>query len=73
MPPPIYKVIYDGYVGDEVLTRDGVLFDFDFVNNRLEKYVDDGLITIPGTSKTESLVYDEKRHGDNRNTLWGLT
>ena len=62
-PPAIYMVINDGYVGDDVLDRSGVLFDFNFVNNRLEKYVDDGVITIPSTSSTTDLFYDEKGLG----------
>ena len=68
-PPAIYKVINDGYVGDDVLDRSGVLFDFDFVNNRLEKYVDDGVITIPSTSSTADLVYDAKGLGTSGTSL----
>ena len=68
-PPAIYKVINDGYIGDDVVSRTGVLFDFDFVKYRLEKYVDEGIITIPGTSGTTGLIYDEKGLGTTGTAL----
>ena len=68
-PEAIYKVLYDGYVGDEILSRSGVLFDFDFVEYKLEKYVEDGVITIPSTSNLSTLVYDEKGLGTTGTTL----
>lgn len=37
-----------------------VLFDFDFVNNTLDNYVSSGVISIPSTSKTDTLTYDSR-------------
>ena len=39
---------------------DGVVFNFDFANNTLDKYVADGIITIPSTSTTNTVTYDAK-------------
>lgn len=36
------------------------ILSFDFVENTLNDYVDDGIITIPSTSKTDTLQYTEK-------------
>ena len=51
---------YSNEVPYSIVDADLVLFDFDFVNNTLDKYVSDGIITIPSTSKTDTLVYDSK-------------
>ena len=44
----------------QAVAAGSTIFDFDFTTKTLNDYVNEGVITIPSTSKTDELVYDAK-------------